>query len=269
MAGSGSSMAIGPGLTGMTPEEAEALFLAGLPGPAAELGLGTVVAAAQLKVLASLPPELRTRASRLVERFHLDAGDWFQPASPSRTWAPCRTRSGARPGSPIDYERGDGAVRRVLEPLGRRAQGRDLVRRRPGRRPDPDVPRVARRRDVEPTSDRFERPEAFDLAAYWAESAAAFERDVPRVEVVVRVHPDRRRSPAGGRSAGRSSGRPRRCPTTIPMAGLRLRIRLDYPEEAPGVLLGAGPLVDVLSPPEVRAEVADDGPRGGRAIRHG
>jgi hypothetical protein len=49
-------------LTGMTPEEAEALFLAGLPGPAAELGLGTVVAAAQLKVLASLPPELRTRA---------------------------------------------------------------------------------------------------------------------------------------------------------------------------------------------------------------
>ena len=36
-------------LTGMTPEEAEALFLAGLPGPAAELGLGTVVAGAQAR----------------------------------------------------------------------------------------------------------------------------------------------------------------------------------------------------------------------------
>jgi hypothetical protein len=35
-----------------------------------------------------------------------------------------------------------------------------------------------------------------------------------------------------------------------------LRIRLDYPEEAPAVLLRAGPLIDVLSPPEVRAEVA-------------
>src|SRR4029078_9984188 len=46
-------------LTGMTPEEAEALFLAGLPGPAAELGLGTVVAAAQVKVQAALPTELR------------------------------------------------------------------------------------------------------------------------------------------------------------------------------------------------------------------
>ena len=38
-------------LTGMTAAEAEALFLSGLPGPAAQLGLGTVVAAAQLKVL--------------------------------------------------------------------------------------------------------------------------------------------------------------------------------------------------------------------------
>ena len=31
----------------MTADEAEALFLSGLPGPAAELGLGTVVAAAR------------------------------------------------------------------------------------------------------------------------------------------------------------------------------------------------------------------------------
>src|SRR6478735_4100545 len=32
-------------LTGLTAEEADTLFLGGLPGPAAELGLGTVVAA--------------------------------------------------------------------------------------------------------------------------------------------------------------------------------------------------------------------------------
>ena len=51
-------------LTGLTADEAEAVFLSGLPGPAAELGLGTVVAAARLKVMAALPPELRARASR-------------------------------------------------------------------------------------------------------------------------------------------------------------------------------------------------------------
>ena len=241
-------------LTGMTPEEAEALFLAGLPGPAAELGLGTVVAAAQLKVLASLPPELRTRASRLVERFHLDAGDWFKTSQPvphlsalsDAVWSSTRIA--------IDYERGDGAVRRVLEPLG--------VVLKAGiwyvvARVDEQIRtyRVSRVVGTESTTERFERPQAFDLAAYWAESAAAFERDVPRVEVVVRVHPDglsRLRAAVGGAVI--------RAAETLsdpdPEGWTRLRIRLDYPDEAAGVLLSAGPLVDVVSPPEVRAEVA-------------
>jgi predicted DNA-binding transcriptional regulator YafY len=70
-------------LTGMTAEEAEALFLSGAAGPAAELGLGTVMAAARLKVLAALPAELRSRASRLVERFHLDVTGWFEAGEPS------------------------------------------------------------------------------------------------------------------------------------------------------------------------------------------
>src|SRR3989442_5802394 len=67
-------------LTGLTTDEAEALFLSGLPGPAAELGLATVVAAARLKVLAALPPELRSRAARITQRFYLDAPGWFRPS---------------------------------------------------------------------------------------------------------------------------------------------------------------------------------------------
>ncbi|MFE2520025.1 helix-turn-helix transcriptional regulator [Streptomyces mirabilis] len=64
-------------LTGLTEGEAEALFLAGVPGPAAELGLGPVLAAAQLKVRAALPRELRTHADRISGRFHLDAPGWY------------------------------------------------------------------------------------------------------------------------------------------------------------------------------------------------
>ena len=64
-------------LTGMTAAEAEALALAGLPGPAAELGLGGVLAAAQLKLDAAMPAEMRTRAAMIRERFHLDAPGWY------------------------------------------------------------------------------------------------------------------------------------------------------------------------------------------------
>src|SRR6478672_5135687 len=105
-------------LTGLTTQEAEALFLSGLPGPAAALGLGTVVTAARLKVMAALPPELRSRASRLVERFHLDVTGWFHTADPvpflstvaEAVWDARRVE--------IDYERGDRVVRRTLGPLG-------------------------------------------------------------------------------------------------------------------------------------------------------
>ena len=104
-------------LTGMTADEAEALFLSGLPGPAAELGLGTVVAAARLKVLASLPTELRARASRLVERFHLDAAAWYHPDEPVPLLGPLSEAVWESQRIQIGYDRGDKTVDRVLEPL--------------------------------------------------------------------------------------------------------------------------------------------------------
>jgi predicted DNA-binding transcriptional regulator YafY len=241
-------------LTGMTGEEAEALFLAGIPGPAAELGLGTVVAGAQLKVLASLPPELRVRASRLVERFHLDAGDWFRRSQPvpflgalaDAVWSASRIA--------IDYDRGDGPVRRLLEPLGLvlKAGTWYVVAAVDGQIRTYRVSRVVA---AEPTTDRFARPDAFDLAAYWAESSEAYERDVPRIAVDVRVRPDRLdvlRDAIGNAAveAAETLGDP------DPEGWLRLRVRLDWPDEAPLTLLRAGRWIEVLGPAEVRARVA-------------
>ena len=65
-------------LTGLTAKEAEALFMSGVPGPVGELGLGTVLGAAQLKLLAALPKELADRATVTRQRFHLDAPTWFK-----------------------------------------------------------------------------------------------------------------------------------------------------------------------------------------------
>ena len=241
-------------LTGMTGEEAEALFLAGLPGPAAELGLGTVVAAAQLKVLASLPTELRARASRLVERFHLDAGEWFHASQPvphlgalsDAVWNGTRIV--------IDYEREGVPVQRVIDPLGLVlkagiwyvvARTEDQIR----------TYRVSRVLGVATNDTTFDRPEGFDLASYWTESSSAFERDVPRIAVVVRVRPDQLdelRNATGSAAVEAAEY----LTEPDPEGWLRLRLRLDWPDEAPAVLLRAGRWVEVLEPPEVRAGVA-------------
>src|SRR5712691_4285805 len=101
-------------LTGLTSEEAEALFV----GPAADLGLGRVLADARLKVLAALPPELQERAERSARLFHLDTRGWFRgedktphlPALASAVWQGRRVRA--------RYREGPRTVQRTLDPLG-------------------------------------------------------------------------------------------------------------------------------------------------------
>ena len=105
-------------LTGLTQSEAESLFLSGLPGPAAELGLGTVVAAARLKVLAALPPELRSRATRLSQRFHLDAPGWFQSSEAVPHLADLAAAVWDDHQVELRYDRGDRIVERTVAPLG-------------------------------------------------------------------------------------------------------------------------------------------------------
>ncbi len=237
-------------LTGLTADEAEALFLSGLPGPAAELGLGTVVAAARLKVLAALPGELRGRATRLVERFHLDAAGWFQAGEsvPALAQLADAVWNGQR--VDIEYDRGESVVSRRLDPLGLvlKAGVWYLVALADG---EARTYRVSRVRGTTPIDERFERPAGFDLGSFWAESSAAYEREAPRIEVVVRADPDRLdhlRNAVGSQAvaaAERLSG---------PDAGgwLRLRLLLDWPDEVPARLLAAGSSIEVLDPPEIR-----------------
>lgn len=243
-------------LTGMTADEAEALFLAGLPGPAAQLGLGTVVAAAQLKVMAALPPELRSRASRLVERFHLDPAGWFQgeEAVPhlahlsSAVWDGRLVR--------VAYERGGtggGLVDRTIGPLGLVLKGgvwyvigaaEGQIR----------TYRASRVMEATVLEERFQRPDGFDLAAYWAESSAAYERDAPTIDVVVRIAEDRawRIADVFGRAVLDDA---ERLDEPDPEGWLHLRLTLGWPDDAPRRLLSVGSSLEVLAPPEVRERV--------------
>jgi predicted DNA-binding transcriptional regulator YafY len=186
-------------LTGLTTDEADAVLLAGLPDAAAELGLGTVLAAAQLKVLAALPPELRSRATRVRERFHLDAPGWFKQSEDlphlgtvaDALWSDRRLQ--------VRYARRDGEVERTLDPLGLvlKAGTWYLVAR-----PGPSGPgggqswtdvrtyRVGRIVEAECLDETFDRPAGFDLAGHWNESSDAFERSMQTIDVVALVEPD-------------------------------------------------------------------------------
>jgi predicted DNA-binding transcriptional regulator YafY len=237
-------------LTGLTGEEAEAVFLSGLPGPAAELGLGTVVAAARLKILAALPSELRVRASRLVERFHLDAAGWFHAsedvphlaALADAVWESHRLK--------LIYGRGDREVERLLDPLGLvlKAGVWYLVAASDG---GVRTYRVSRVRTVIPTHEPAARPTDFDLAAYWAESISAYEREAPRVTVTIRIDPA-----VIGVLADAVGGQAVRQAETIPAEDpdgwVHLRVTADWPEEVPARLIGLGGRAEILDPPEVR-----------------
>lgn len=238
-------------LTGLTPQEAEALFLSGVPTATGDLGLGTVVAAAQLKVLAALPPELRSRATRIRDRFHLDAPGWWRrteevphvEALAEAVWDDQRVE--------LHYERRDRVVQRTVDPLGLVLKGGVwylVARARDGLR----TYRVSRIRSLAVLDATFDRPEGFDLAQHWDESSGEFQASLLRHEVTARV------SPAGlaalphtvdllaGRMAVASAGPPDAdgwVTVTIPTEAL---------EYAHTDLLRLGTDIEVLAPEELR-----------------
>jgi predicted DNA-binding transcriptional regulator YafY len=237
-------------LTGMTADEAEALFLSGLPGPAAQLGLGTVVAAAQLKVMAALPPELRSRASRIVERFHLDAAGWFQADEPVPHLATLSAAVWDGSQVVITYDRGHGGVERTVAPLGLVLKGGvwyvvGLV--------DGQIRtyRGSRILAASPLAEPVARPPDFDLAAYWAETSAAYEREAPTVDVVIRVRESRLtrlRTIVGERAMEAAT----HLDGPDPDGWITFRLQLPWPDEVPGQLLGVGSGLEVVGPADIR-----------------
>ncbi|GAA3788387.1 YafY family protein [Sphaerisporangium flaviroseum] len=178
-------------LTGLTTEEAEALFLAGMPGPAAELGLGAVVAAAQLKLQAALPSELRDRAARIQERFHLDAHGWYHDGDQSPHLAPIAEAVWNQRRIKVCYRRWKAPtdVTRILEPYAIVLKGGKwyLVACGGGRVRTYRVHQVL---DLTVMDESFDRPADFDLAAYWRAFLVEFRTRLYQDEATVRISPD-------------------------------------------------------------------------------
>jgi predicted DNA-binding transcriptional regulator YafY len=251
-------------LTGLTIDEADAVLLSGLPDAAAELGLGTVLAAAQLKVLAALPPELRGRATRVRERFHLDAPGWFKrtedlphlAAVADALWADRRIRVRYARRDPAGAPDGDAAaVERILEPMGLVLKaGVWYLVATPLEADGARTYRVSRILECATLEETFTRPADFDLAGHWTESSEAFERSVQHVEVVALVSPhDARhlRHHFGVSSFEEVDEIVRRAPMR-PDGRVEVRFNTERVEIAHHELLGMGAALEVLEPLELR-----------------
>ncbi|WP_433242124.1 helix-turn-helix transcriptional regulator [Streptosporangium sp. CA-135522] len=264
-------------LTGLTSQEAESMFLTGMPGPAAELGLGSAVAAARLKLTAALPPALRERAGRIQERFHLDAPNWYHGAdeTPHLTTVADAVWNERR--LEIRYRRWKAPkeVVRTLEPYGLVLKaGHWYLVARSGE--NVRTYRISQILKLRALPETFTRPAGFDLAAHWKNSLEEFEARLRRGEAVIRLSPrgmerlpdmDR---PALLRAAEATAEPPGRDGWT------QITVPIETFEHALSEFLRFGADVEVVSPVGLRDLVAEtaralvrlhDGPAGEEEIR--
>lgn len=241
-------------LTGLNPDEIQALFMAGPVRLLADLGLEKAAEAARLKLQASLPSVHRQTADFVRQRIHVDLSTWqggggerltLLPTLQDAIWQERKLH--------LAYQRNDGApVERLVDPLGLVAKGSTwyLIAGVEGKL---RTYRVSRIHAATPADQPCVRPEGFDLAAYWAQSVATFVADLPRYPARVRVAPEIQRRL-------RFAGRFAKFEETLPPdedGWQELTIRFETINEASEYALSFGPYLEVLEPAELRAKVLE------------
>lgn len=242
-------------LTGLTPSEAQAVFLSGLAGPAAELGLGEDVEQAQLKLLAALPASWRDDARRVSSRLYLDPIDWYRESQPLPHLATIASAVWDERPVAIHYESWKLTSRRTISPLGLVlkagawylvAASDDKVR----------TYRVASILDAELQHGVVKRPKGFQLAEYWRGSVQRFEAEVFKGEATVRATAGGLKALSYLSAAVAKSVARVRAPEE-PDDRVELRIPIETIDHATGQLLRLAPEVEVIGPPALRRSTVE------------
>ncbi|GAA4954261.1 helix-turn-helix transcriptional regulator [Actinoplanes utahensis] len=253
-------------LTGLSRAEAEALFLAGLPGPARDMGLDEPVRNVRRKVLAALPPALREASQRAGQRFHLDAPGWFADTDhPPEQLAELAAAVWQDRTVTLRYRRRE-EVTRTVEPYGLVLKNGIwyLVGRVEGGLRTYRVDRIT---GVEAAGDDFDRDPEFDLPSFWAERATEFVRQMLRETITLRLSPDGVRmlrfvaEPPAVRDALAAAGEP------DPDGWVRTRLPVESLDVAYSYVLRFGPEAEVLEPPALRERLASAARRLGDLYR--
>ncbi|WP_406859236.1 WYL domain-containing protein [Streptomyces sp. HUAS MG47] len=230
-------------LTGLTADEAQAAFLAALPGAAADLGLGEALAAARLKLRAALPAELREHAGRIQERFLLDAPGWYGDADRTPHLAAVATALWERRVLVLRYRRwrAPEEIERRIEPYGLvlKAGRWYLVAGGPSGIRTYRVDQILGLTELD---EEFATPDDFDLPAYWARYLADFRARLHSGDALVRLTPE------GARRLGVEAAGDGWTETRVPIESIA---------HAHGEFLRLGTDIEVLEPAELRARMAE------------
>ncbi|MCT9934605.1 YafY family transcriptional regulator [Planotetraspora sp. A-T 1434] len=244
-------------LTGLTEKEAQVLFLAGLPGPAADLGLGALAAAAELKIEAALPADLREGSRCIREHFHLDAPGWYHdgdqiphlPAVADAVWNKRiihvlyhRWRE--------PYE-----IKRTLEPYGLvlKAGKWYLVARCEGTMRTYRVNQIL---DLQVADETFTRPNGFDLGAFWRDHLVDFRARLIQGHAVIRLSPTGRERLTECMSSQAVKAVDETASAPDCLGWVTATVPIESLIHAHGEFLKLGAECEVLEPPALRAKLA-------------
>ncbi len=162
-------------LNGLTEMEVRALFLLSVSGPLVDLGLGKALEDALLKLSTALPAPYRSNVELVRQRIHLDTAPSYNSEMKAPYLHIIQDALWQDRKLHLTYSSGNShSVEQLVDPYGLVARARTwyLVGAIAGR---VRVFRVSQLQAVEMTQECFERPGAFDLAAYWAERGKVFE----------------------------------------------------------------------------------------------
>jgi predicted DNA-binding transcriptional regulator YafY len=189
-------------------------------------------------------------ATRVVEPYGLvaKAGVWYLVAADAAPIPHGPHEADTLPDNP-------GSMAGTVAPAGGAATPRGGPQAPPHRVAPPRVFRVSRVEAVQLTEEPAHRPAAFDLPAFWAAWCASFERDRPSYPVRLRIAADF--VPALPRIFGEGIRAVIDGQGSVDADGtLVLPLTFENVEVACARVLGLGPQVEVLSPPELRQLVA-------------
>lgn len=245
-------------LTGLNPDEALALLVAGSRRGTQAFGLGSALASAMLKVVDALPESYRDTAAAAAGRLLIDPETDLLSRRIAAEEAPDAVAAGvlravfAGRRLRIHYAAADQAPRwRTVDPIGLvtvRDRGYLLATRSGAER----TYRLSRVLAAEELAEPARRPERVDLERAWRERGTRFRAGGDQVTVVAWVDPARREELVGTALAvlAEAAG---------PDGRLRMEVTFQDPRHAEWALWQLATDAEALSPQWLRDSLRDRG----------